>query len=98
MILGGEGMIRFAILCLLLLTPITARSQQRVSAPVETLTLEQAIAIALEHNRLIRENHGAGVYGANLRIGWSEVLKGSGPDRRISLLDPQGPDSADPLR
>lgn len=47
-------MIRFAILCVLLLTPITARSQQTVSASVETLTLEQAIAIALEHNRLIK--------------------------------------------
>jgi outer membrane protein TolC len=49
-------MMRAAILSLLLTWPTTVRGQSSASAPGETLSLDQAIELALQHNRLIRND------------------------------------------
>jgi proteasome accessory factor A len=46
--------------------------------------------------RLIRDNQAWDYFGSSLRIGWTQVIKGSGPDRVISLLDSPEPDPEKP--
>ncbi len=79
-------MIRFAILVGLLLIPIAARGQQTVSASVETLTLEQAVAIALKHNRLIK-NEALEVEKAAERVAVSRLRRL--PQFELTLLQTQ---------